>query len=352
MAEDKLSENRVEEKPSKLKAWIMELRAPFLTASIIPVILGTAVAWYEVSVFFFDYFILTLIAGVCLHLGANVSNDYFDHSEDETGTDDINVEFIRPFTGGSRTIQLGYLSPREVFIGAMVFFAIGGLIGLYLAYQRGIIIIVLGVIGAGSGFFYTAPPFRFVKRGIGEVFIGLNFGVLMVLGAYYVQTMELKITPILYSLPIAILISAILYINEFPDYRADRGAGKRTIVVRLGKKRASRGYAFLMLCTYLSILLPIAFSYTTIWVLYSFITLPLAAIGVGTAWKYYDEIPRLVPANVATVMVHLLVGLFMSFAFIVANLNLDVFFITVIGAVMFGIVLYFLRGLLRPPPQP
>ncbi|MFX0108548.1 MAG: prenyltransferase, partial [Candidatus Hodarchaeota archaeon] len=135
------------ERPSKAKAWLTELRVGFLTGSLTPVLLGTAIAWSIAGVFLLDVFILTLIAAGCVHLGSNISNDYFDHKEDNTGTDDINVEFIRPFTGGARMIQLGYLTPREVLAGAMVFFAIGASIGVYLAFTRGLLILVIGIIG-------------------------------------------------------------------------------------------------------------------------------------------------------------------------------------------------------------
>ena len=223
-------------RPSKARLLIAEMRLSFLTASITPVLLGTAIAWATAGAFTWDLFLLTLTAGCCLHLGANIANDFFDHL---SGTDDINVEYVRPFSGGSRLIQLGLLSPSEVLAESLFFFALGGLIGLHLALTRGMFILILGVIGAASGFFYTAPPVRLVSRGIGEVFIGLNFGVLMTLGGYYVQTQAIVWTPIMPSIPVALLITAVLYINEFPDYRADAAAGKRTLVVRLGRERAA-----------------------------------------------------------------------------------------------------------------
>jgi len=96
------------------------MRAPFLTASITPVVLGTCIAWASTGVFIPEVFILTLLAGIFIHIGSNVANDYYDH---KSGTDDINVDFVRPFTGGSRMIQKGWMSPREVFVEAIVFFA-------------------------------------------------------------------------------------------------------------------------------------------------------------------------------------------------------------------------------------
>ncbi|MHA1637164.1 MAG: 1,4-dihydroxy-2-naphthoate octaprenyltransferase, partial [Candidatus Thorarchaeota archaeon] len=262
--------------PSKIRAWLMEMRLPFLTASLTPVFVGTAIAWATTGIFLLDVFLLTLIAGACLHIAANMSNDYFDHTAGQTGSDDINEEFIQPFSGGSRTIQLGYLSPREVLTGAMVFFVIGGLIGVYLAFTIDLLILAIGVIGVGSGFFYTAPPFRFVKRGIGEIFIGLNFGILMVFGSYFVQTLTITLEPILASIPIALLISAVLYINGFPDFVADRDSGKRTIVVRLGRKRAAKGYALMIGCVYLWTIGTVLLNLISVYSLFVLLSLPFA----------------------------------------------------------------------------
>jgi 1,4-dihydroxy-2-naphthoate octaprenyltransferase len=306
-----------EEKPSKIRVWLAEMRAPFLTAAIVPVILGTCVAWASTGIFLLDVFLLTLIAGVFVHIGANISNDYFDH---RSGTDDVNEEFVRPFTGGSRMIQRGWMTPREVLAEAIVFFSLGGGIGLYLAYTRGIEILVLGIIGIGSGFFYTAPPFRLVNRGIGEIFIGLNFGVLMTLGAYFVQTQVLAWEAIFPSIPIAILITAVLYINEFPDYSADKSVGKLTAVVRLGRKRASKGYVVLMAALYLSILLPILLNLTNWYTIMGLATLPIAVLASKYVLRHYDQSLPLTPAYASTVMNHLLTGLFLCLSYLMIGL--------------------------------
>ncbi|MFW9933119.1 MAG: 1,4-dihydroxy-2-naphthoate octaprenyltransferase [Candidatus Thorarchaeota archaeon] len=342
--------NSEEREVSKLKAYFLELRAPFLTASISPVLLGTAIAWALTGIFLIDVFLLTLIAGVCLHIGANVSNDYFDHTTDNTGSDDINTEFVRPFTGGSRMIQLGYLSPREVLTEAFVFFGIAGAIGVYLAFTRGFLILVLGIIGAGSGFFYTAPPFRFVKRGIGEVFIGLNFGVLMTFGSYYVQALDIALEPILASVPTALLIAAVLYINEFPDFIADRDSGKRTIVVRLGRARAAKGYALIIAITFSWIVICVLMQLISYESLLALTLLPIGYVGVRTALKEYDTPNRMVPANAATVLLHLLITLYLTSAYILKGFMVDFLILIVAGVIMLLICFTQYRTLIRPPP--
>jgi len=334
------------DKPSKASVWLMEMRAPFLTASVTPVLLGTAIAWALSGVFLWDVFLLTLIAGVCLHLGANISNDYFDH---KSGADDINVEFVRPFTGGSRMIQRGLLTPREVLAGSMVFFAIAVVIGIYLAFTRGLVLLIIGAVGGLSGFFYTAPPIRLVTRGIGEVFIGLNFGVLMVLGSYYVQAQNLIWEPVVASLPVAFLITAVLYINEFPDLRADEAAGKRTLIVRLGKRRAAKGYAIIMFAVFFSLIAGVGLQLESWYALTGLATSPLAVFGVRHALEHYGNTMILVPANVATILTHLLTGLFMTAGYILHGLALGVEYVVFLGAAFLLICVYQTRKLSTPP---
>ncbi len=305
----------------KGRIWLMELRLPFLTATIVPIILGTTVAWAVSGVFLIDYFLLTLTAGMFLHFGANVSNDYFDH---KSGTDDINVEFISPFSGGARMIQRGWLSPREVLAGSLVFFACGGIIGLYLTLMRGITILYLGIIGALSGFFYTAPPFKLVSRGIGEIFIGLNFGILMTLGSYYVQAQTIDLWPISASIPVSLLITAILYINEFPDYNADKAAGKKTLVVRLGLEKAAKGYAVLMMGVYVSLLALVVLFLIPFYALSALVTLPIAILATRNTMKNFSNSVALIPSYVGTIQVHLFTGLIMSGAYICTSLEISI----------------------------
>jgi 1,4-dihydroxy-2-naphthoate octaprenyltransferase len=326
----------VGEKPSKIRIWFTELRVPFLTASIIPILLGTAVAWATTGTIFWDVFALTLTAGVCVHAGANVANDYFDH---KSGTDDINIEFVRPFSGGSRMIQLGLLSPREVLTGSLVLFIIGGLLGMYLAFYRGFFVLILGIIGVFSGFFYTAPPFRFASRGVGELFVGINFGVLMTLGAFYVQTQVLTWQPVMASLPVAILITAILYINEFPDFTADFESGKRTLVVRLGRRKAAKVFAIMMIAVHLTIILSIVLEFMTPYQLMGLVTLPLSYLGIRQALMSYDNPIELIPAYASTVLNHLLTGLSLVVAYILQGFAIAYPFAILSAIVLAAIVL-------------
>jgi 1,4-dihydroxy-2-naphthoate polyprenyltransferase len=301
----------------KLKNYGLELRATFLTATIVSIILGASIAFVRNGVFDLGFFALSIVAGAFLHLGTNVANDYFDH---KSGGDEINKEFVRPFSGGSRMIQLGLLKPREVLFEATILFAIGAAIGFYLALVRGIVVLFLGLIGLFSGIFYASPPFKLANRGVGEVFVGVNFGVLMTIGAYYVQTQSMNIEPLVASIPVAFLIFAVVYINEFLDYKADKAIGKKTLIVRYGREKAARGFAILMGGVYLSIAMGVVTRITPVTTLIAFATLPIAIKAVRNAFKYHSTPLSLTPSNSSTILCHLLTSLLLSVGYLIAFL--------------------------------
>lgn len=294
--------------------WVIKTRAPFFTATVVPIVLGTLIAWAREGIFYPGYFALTLVGGLCLHAGVNMTNDYFDHT---WGSDEVNQEFANPFTGGSRLIQMGIVSARAILLEGLAYLAIGGLIGLFLTFTRGPWVLALGVFGGLTGYFYTAPPFRLVATGVGELFIFVDFGVLMTLGAYYTQTTSLAWEPVVAAFPVGFLIAAVLYINEFQDARADAAVGKNQIVARLGRKRAVAGYQLLMALTYGSLILGVLLAGVSPFALVGLLTLPIAWGGIQVARQHYDDPQRLVPANAATIQTHLLTGLLMSAGYLV-----------------------------------
>lgn len=290
---------------SKFKKYFFAARPQFFTAIILPVGLGAAVAWHEHRIFFFDYFLLSLIAAIFYHAGINVLNDYFDYLN---GADNINSTGLTPFTGGSRMIQNNVMTPKETYLLGMTFLIFGSIIGLYIAYERGFWLIAIGMIGLMSGYFYTAPPLFLVGRGVGEFLVGLNFGVLSVVGSYYVQMQDISIAALFVSLPLAFLIAAILYINEFPDYDADRAVGKNHLVARLGKKNARWGFALLMAGAYISIIAGVIMHILPAISLLTVIAGIFGAKAVNGLFKNYDKFKELIPSIKATILAHLSTG--------------------------------------------
>jgi 1,4-dihydroxy-2-naphthoate octaprenyltransferase len=282
----------------RAKLWAMEVRAPFLTASVIPVILGAMIA--------------ALLGGVFIHMGTNVFNDYFDHRSMD---DELNREYVRPFSGGSRMIQLGLMSPLEVLAEAVVLFALAAGIGIILAWLRGWPILVFGIVGLVSGYFYTAPPLNLAARGIGELVVGVNFGVLMTLGSYYVQTMTLSWTALVASIPPALLIAAVLYVNEFPDYKADKAVGKRHLVVRLGREKATWGVPALFVATYVTVVIGALVGLLPLYTLIVLLALPFAVKASMYCLRYHSRPFDMVPANASTIMAHMFTGILLVMGF-------------------------------------
>ncbi|MFC1504317.1 1,4-dihydroxy-2-naphthoate octaprenyltransferase [Spirochaetota bacterium] len=298
-----------------IQVWIKAMRAPFFQAVIIPVLVGTAIAYFHTGQFHAGYFILTLIGAICINGGTNLTNDYFDH---KTSADDINKNYT-PFSGGSRAIQDGILSPRKIITAAMIFFGIAVLIGAFLVYKRGWILLLIGSIGVLSGYFYTASPFRFGYRGWGEVIAGLDCGPLPVLGAYYVQAQAFSIEALYVSIPIGIFITAVLWINQFPDYSYDKKAKKNTLIVKLGPDKAIKGYLPLMISPYIIIAIGTLLGVIH-WVsLFALLSLPLALKAVMTAKVHYKGNKKLIPAMAGTIMTHLATGLLLFFAYLIKS---------------------------------
>lgn len=294
-----------------LAMWLMATRPQFFTVIISPILLGTAIAWHITHQFSFLYFSLSLFAGLIIHASVNVLNDYFDH-----GADDLNHTPLTPFAGGSRMIQNGVLSRQETYrYGlALLFVAMG--LGLGLVWARGWPLLWIGMIGIFSGYFYSAPPLSFNSRGLGELLVGLNFGILATLGAYYVQIQSFSMQAVFAALPLSFLVAAILYLNEFPDYSSDKQAGKETLVVRLGLQRARPVYGGLIGLNFLSILIGWKLNQLSSFSLLSLLSLPLGMFSIQKVNVDYHHPQALIPAIKSTIVLHTFISAILIIAFL------------------------------------
>jgi 1,4-dihydroxy-2-naphthoate octaprenyltransferase len=297
--------------PSRWALFVNATRLPFLTASVIPVLVATAIAWRDGPLDLLN-FALTFLGAALFHLAANVTNDYFDH---RSGADAANLT-PTPFSGGSRLIQRGLFSPHQTRNLALVCYGLGISIGLLLVMRVGWELAVFGAAGFLVGLLYTAPPFRLVHRGLGELLVGFGFGPVVLLGAYWVQTQHLTVEALSASLPIGMLVAAILYVNEIPDRPWDARAGKNTLLVRMNKTWAIRGYALLLGATYASLLAGVIAGWLAPATLLALLTLPLALSAYRTIRKHFGFPYRLIPANATTIFVHLLTGMLLFWAYI------------------------------------
>jgi 1,4-dihydroxy-2-naphthoate octaprenyltransferase len=301
----------------RLGIWLRTLRAPFFQAVVIPTVLGSAIAWYRTGVFHWGYFVLALIGAMGVNGGTNLANDYFDHT---SGADEMNREFT-PFSGGSRTIQEGRVTPRSVLIGSFISFGIAALTGIYLTYARGPGVLYIGLAGVVSGYFYTGAPFRLGYRGWGELLAGLNCGPLVVLGAYYVQTRTIGYEVLFASIPIGLLVAAILYINQFSDYEADKAAGKNHLIVILGPERAIAGYYALLATAYSFVIFGCVFRILPWAAMAALVAVPVAAWAAKAARENHKSLSgkKMTPAMAGTIATHLITGLALSGGFLVAG---------------------------------
>jgi 1,4-dihydroxy-2-naphthoate octaprenyltransferase len=303
-------------------------RLPFLSATIVPVVLGIAIA---ATHGFFDPLtaLLTVIGASFVQLAINVSNDVFDTAQ---GADDANVTPTQ-FSGGSRVIQYGLVSFRQMATLAFALYLAAAAIGLVLLALRGSpALLVIGVVGFVVGLGYTAPPLKFVYRGLGEIAVALGFGPLMLLGAYVVQTGgALAWEPVVASIPIALLVALILYVNEIPDRRGDAHAGKRTLPVRLSRSAVIRGYELAVVVAFVAVVLGVVAGLLPVPALAVLLAIPLARRVRDGLAPNYDNPYGLMAIMGVNIRLHLYVGLLLIAAYVV---------VLVVGAIAPGTPLF------------
>lgn len=208
-------------------------RYRYLIASLVPVTLGATLSYAEHNRFCLLTFALTLV-GICgAHLAVNFFNDYFDH---RYGVDQPHPP--RPFSGGSQVIQEGLETPKEFLAQALILTAVAVVSTLALAALAGTGFLLFAFLGGFLGYFYSARPLLLSWRGLGELTTGFCFGPLAVAGSYYVQGGYLSTSGLFISLVPGALVGAVLYVNQFPDFNQDRRAGKITLPIKLGRRRA------------------------------------------------------------------------------------------------------------------
>lgn len=228
--------------------------------------MGAALAWRD-GYFRLDAALVCLLTALLLQIGSNLANDVFDF---ERGTD--TAERLGP----TRVTQAGMLSPREVKLGMAVVFGLAALLGLYLAWLGGWVIIALGVAAIVSAIAYTGGPLPLGYYGLGDLFVFLFFGLAAVAGTYYIQAGF--VTPAVWwmSLPPGLIITAILVVNNLRDIENDRKGGKRTLAVRLGERGTKIEYILCMAAAYL-VLIPVARAGLIPWAaLLTWLSLPFA----------------------------------------------------------------------------
>lgn len=253
-------------RPSGLKIWMMAARPPTLPAAVVPVLVGSAVAW-RLGGFQLLPFLAALLAALLIQIGANFANDYFDFQK---GADtDARL-------GPPRVTQQGLIAPAQVRNAMILAFALAALLGCYLAWVGGWPIIAIGVLSIAAGVLYTGGPWPFGYHGLGDLFTFVFFGIVAVVGTAFLHLGRITPAAVFFALPVALLVTAILVVNNLRDADTDRAAKKYTLAVLFGKPFVRGEYVTLVLGAYLLLPLAIVLGYASIWVLLPLITLPLA----------------------------------------------------------------------------
>jgi 1,4-dihydroxy-2-naphthoate polyprenyltransferase len=247
------------------RIWLVAARPRTLPAAIAPVLVGTALAVSE-DVFRPLAFVAALLGSVFIQIGTNLSNDYSDARRGADTQDRL---------GPVRVTASGLVAPRQVLVATWLAFGVAVAFGAYLIALVGWELLAVGVLSILAGVLYTGGPKPYGYEGLGELFVFLFFGIVAVVGSYYVQTEELSALAFEVAVPIGLLAASILVVNNTRDIDTDRRAGKRTLAVRLGRSRARRLYAACVGLSYLAIALVAAVEGEP-WILLPWLSAPLA----------------------------------------------------------------------------
>lgn len=288
-------------------------RPGFLVITAVACVLGAAVAVADGHAPSVWTAFATLVLAVLMHAAANVLNDYHDALN---GADDANTQGLFPFTGGARLIQNGHVTTQDTHHLAKLLVLVLIPCGLVLAATmgRGVLGLVgLGLAGLLLGWAYSAPPLALMKRGWGEATVALTWG-LVVVGADYVQRQHFAVMPVAVAVSFALLVGNILVINGFPDALADAQVGKRTLVVRLGSRKAAWLYLGVALLAHAWLLI------SPVSVLWGLASLPLSCAAFVGLHRHADQSARLGPAIVLTIAAAVLHGLAMSVGLIFVSM--------------------------------
>jgi 1,4-dihydroxy-2-naphthoate octaprenyltransferase len=266
-------------KENKLNSWVLASRPKTLLAAVVPVLVGSALA-ISVGEFFLPYSLVALLCSILIQIGTNFTNDLYDFLK---GADNIKRK------GPRRVLASGLISVTEMKFAIVLVFGLAFLLGLYLVFSVGLLILWVGIISIIAGIAYTAGPFPLAYHGLGDVFVFLFFGVVGTMGTFYLHTQEISLLSFITSIPVGALITNILIVNNYRDIKEDREANKRTLAVLLGRTFTRWQYIVLIaICYLVSLILNFQFNYS-LWIFLPYLTIPITIILVRMLYKYNGE---------------------------------------------------------------
>ncbi len=250
----------------KNNSWLLASRPKTLLASVVPVMVGTALA-VNIGKFNLLVSLVALVCSLLIQIGTNFTNDLYDYLR---GAD------TKYRKGPVRVLASGLITVKEMKAGIFITFISTFILGLYLVYVGGIIILVIGILSIIAGLAYTAGPYPLAYKGLGDILVFMFFGLIGTLGTFYLHTNELSLPAFLSSIPVGALITNILVVNNYRDIEEDRVAGKNTLAVKLGKTFTQYQFIFLIAVSFLTPLVLFLFFDFKIWIFLPYFTLPVA----------------------------------------------------------------------------
>lgn len=290
-----------------IKTWLKAARAPFLVVSVIPSLLGGAIAYYHGS---FDWliFVVATIGVVMAHSAADFIDDYFDYKTGNLGNKEKQFH-DSPLIDQKVTL-------KGVMIATISCLVISISSGIFLLIKVGMPVVVMTIIGGFIVLFYTSPPIRLNYRGLGETMLFIAFGPLTVFGVYYVLTGHFSIEPLLASIPLGIFTMNVGLVSNTFDYLDDVESGKKCIPVRFGQANAVRLLIVVSIIAFIAIPLGSIFKIMPYWTLIGILTLPLG-YGVIKATKLYEDTANYTKAMSNAIALSSVTGLLLCGAYIV-----------------------------------
>jgi 1,4-dihydroxy-2-naphthoate polyprenyltransferase len=295
--------------PRPLSSWFWAIRPFTLPASVVPVLVGTALAFHDGS---FDglRFALTLGGSILVQIGTNLVDEYSDH---ETGGSQ--AKLLAPY----KVIALGLLSPQAVRAGAVLSFGVATVIGVYLVLVTSWPLLFFCAASLLVAYSYSAGPLPLGNVGLGQPLVFVFMGLLMVMATYYVQTAILTRQSLVAALPVACLVTGILVVNDLRDIDEDRQMGKVTPVSRFGARFGLLAFLFLVVGAYVTVLLWVVARPAIFPVLVVLLALPKAGSTTWLIWSG-DTRATLNQALRRAAQLHLQFGVLLALGLVISRL--------------------------------
>lgn len=282
-----------------LSVWFRVIRVRFLLASVIAVSVGLSLNWWQNSSFEIFDAVLTFAGVMALHASVDLLNDFWDFKRGiDTKTPKTKM------SGGTGVLPEGLLKPSSVYRAGVAFLIIGSLIGSYFVITDGITIAIILGFAILSIYFYST---KIVDSGLGEFFVAVK-GAMIVIGTFFIQSGELSIESILAGIVVGSLSSLVLFIASFPDHDADKSKGRKTMVIVVGKQKASKLFWIFPIISYLTISVGVSMDFFPMTSLICFASLPLLIKSGQGLLKNYESVETLVPFMSSTLMFSRITG--------------------------------------------